>query len=179
VSPTGVGYSHVTGRAFGSNTVKTYIYDVDFHLKSLKMIRKDTFRRKPQEYLEAGSNSKLPLDIQAAYQAARKFLNHQRLLRQITIRRLTTGRKDWLKYFHRLEDFTKNLGKDRDLADFVGQMVHIYGRFCIDEVSRCWKQLRFNFRITNTELSTCPVDRSYKPSFLKKDSRARHSSTGL
>lgn len=121
---------------------KLYTYEVDLERHDVaRRVRKESFRIKPWRFSEASSNGKLPVEVQAAFQAARPFLNSLRETRQTVTRAICRGDKDWRKYYSRLKAFQHNVLERWTGAKYLRSIVLRYYRFCMSEVKHCCAKL--------------------------------------
>lgn len=130
-------------RARSQSSKKTvYTYEVDFARHDVaKRVRKETFRLKPWEYLTAASDGKLPLEIQAAFQAARPVLESLRQTRMNVTRSMTKGHKTWRTMYSRLTDYLHSLYPMRNRITFDSIYIR-YCRYCINEIRKVQWRLR-------------------------------------
>lgn len=118
-----------------------YVYDVDISSdKVRKKVLKYCFKIKPWEFLRACSDGKLPIEVQATFQAAKPYIDSLRNARMNVTRSMTNCNKDWraklFKYFT-FVDSTNSI-KDKTLRVIYQR----YCRFCKTECSRTLRLLK-------------------------------------
>jgi hypothetical protein len=141
--------------------------------KVIRDIRKDSFLIKPWKFHDCAGNENLKPAVQAAFQAARPYLEVLRIKRITATRMLCNGRKDWRKiYYNLVEDFNKDSYNELPALQVIYKRYH---RFCVSEIRNCYKQLRLNFGISDTDLATCPTGKRYRSHALLRPGSKRHS----
>lgn len=160
------------GRVTPEGKPEVYLYEADLSTDVVRRkVRKHCFRIKPWEFLMAGSDGSLPLEIQAAFQAARPVLDSLRETRMIATRSLTNGTKIWRKSYARLKSFEDSL-EDWDGSEFLRPIYLRYVKYCHSEVVYCHRQLTLILGALPRELEGRPLSGvAVKPSALLKASK--------
>lgn len=149
-------------RACQSSKKTVFTYEVDFSRHDVaRSIRKETFRLRPWEYLTAAANGKLPLEIQAAFQATRPVLESLRQTRMAITRSMSKGSKTWQTMLARLKAYEHSLytPSKRTLFDSI---IIRYTRYCLSEIHNVHRRLRIFLgalpsKIEGWEQSSQPV----------------------
>ena len=156
-----------TGQPSGCKSPpQVYRYPVDLSSRqSQRSIKKKSFSTRPECFIQEASNGKLPLEQQAIFQIAKPVLNNVRELRIAAVRSLTNGRRSWHALHARLVRISRD-AESSESRNNITRLVSRYSRFCLREFQRVYYTLRYRFMIHEEDLATCPLDRSFKPSYL-------------
>jgi len=155
--------------SLGIKSPPVYLYEADIESDTVRRkFKKHCFKTKPWGYLKEGSNGKLPLEIQAVYQAARPVLNSLRESRISITKALSSGSNSWHTSYARLTSYGDSLWNDSKTNDSLNLVYRRYYKFCISEISFCRRQLELLVGNPNRTIGLRPSDGNRRPSSLMR-----------
>jgi len=133
------------------------LIEVDFTgRKAARIVRKVIYRTLPHEYLERARDSSLDPIEQAAFQAARPFVEQARLVRLQALDALRKGRHAWRTMYAKLMEWSVR-SSTLQFDNFVDRMLYRYLHWSIQELDRANRFIKNTLELSPECLSSCAM----------------------